>query len=57
VTAPRFLLTTIGLSIVVTDMFVVTEADATAMRDIVEQEGELPAAIELRVDELAIGAA
>jgi len=29
-------------------MFVVTEADATAIRDIFEKEGELSAAIELR---------
>ena len=29
-------------------MFVVTEADATAIRDVFDQEGELSAAIELR---------
>jgi hypothetical protein len=29
-------------------MFLVTEADATAIRDVFEKEGELPAAIELR---------
>ena len=29
-------------------MLVVTEADAAAIRDVLDQEGELPAAIELR---------
>jgi hypothetical protein len=31
-----------------TEMFVITEADAVAIRTIFEQEGELSAAIELR---------